>query len=204
MASQPFSKNLLPTGHVWDMHILRMFDEDAGTFTGGGWKLLWHTTESPWYRVDSMENVLDRKNAAPHVVIGGREGLKHPVAVQMIPFNRAGRALQNDPSDGAQTNRANCIQIEVCWYAAQMGQFDHYKALANLAVLIMHRVPIRNGHETRSFSSPKRLSDSEFVKAKGHIGHVHAPDNTHVDPGALNITKLEELITNCPDGGYAL
>jgi hypothetical protein len=79
---------------------------------------------------------------APHVVIGWRKGFKYPVAIQCIPFDRAGRALQH-PS-GPETNRANAIQIEICGRAAESHTWDAnwYKALANLALLIEHRVDI--------------------------------------------------------------
>lgn len=207
----------LPTGHHWDLHILHYRAEDAGTFTGGGHGLLWHTTESPFFRVDSMQDVLDRKRAAPHLLIGGRAGLEHPVVVQMIPFNRAGRALQNDPSDGKQTNRANKIQVEICGYtdhtAAQAAGAlkdwipnwteNRYQALANLAGLTMHRFDISNVAHY-DFSNPKRLGDQQFTDADGHLGHCHAPDNTHTDPTRLREGYLVELIDKLPEAGYAL
>src|SRR4051812_23566771 len=83
-----------------------------------------------------MYNVLKAKRAAPHFVIGGRAGLEHPVVIQMIPLNQAGRALGND-SDGFDTNRADCWQTEICGTAANSGNWPttRYKALANLVRL---------------------------------------------------------------------
>jgi hypothetical protein len=108
-------KRWLETGHHWDIHFERKpAPDNAGAFTGGGWKFLIHITVSPWGAIDSMVNVLNAKRAQPHLVLGGRKGVKHPVCVQMLPFDVAGRALGNDMSDGRQTNRANVIQIEVC------------------------------------------------------------------------------------------
>lgn len=207
----------LPTGHVWSLHILHYRAVDAGSMTGGGYGLLWHTTESPWFRVDSMQDVLNRKRAAPHLLIGGRTGLEHPVVIQMLPFDVAGRALQNDPSDGAQTNRANKIQVETCTYtdhaAAQAGLSlkdwipnwteNRYEALANLAGLVMHRVPIPNKSDY-DFTNPPRLGDKQFVEAEGHLGHCHAPDNTHRDPERLRENYLVDLINKLPEGGYKL
>jgi hypothetical protein len=83
----------LPEGAHWDLNIEHAQLPDAGEFTGGGHKLVWHTTESERESVDAMWRVLRDKNAAPHVVIGWRDGFKYPVAIQCIPFNRAGRAL---------------------------------------------------------------------------------------------------------------
>src|SRR4051812_39156353 len=95
----------LPEGHHWDLHIEHAQLPDAGAFTSGAPKLIWHTTESPWESVDAMWGVLRDKDAAPHIVIGARKGLDHPVAIQCIPFNRAGRALAH-PGGTPETNRA--------------------------------------------------------------------------------------------------
>lgn len=107
------NKLWLPEGAHHDLNIEHDRGQDAGRFTGGGWKLCWHITVSPWMSVDSMVRVLKDKNAAPHLVIGGRPGFRFPVVVQMLPFNRAGRALANTGAPG-ETNRANVIQVEIC------------------------------------------------------------------------------------------
>lgn len=195
----------LPRGHHWDLHIVHVPAENAGPFTGGGKKLLLHTTEAPWDSVDRMDDVLIGKRAAPHVLIGGRPGTQHPVVMQFVPFNRAGRALANDPYDGYQTNRANVIQIEINGYAGQSQDWDMwtYKALANLVELIHHRYkfPLE---APQDFSHPRRMSDSEFVKASGIVGHSMAPDNDHWDPGRFREGRLLNLINNMPSGGYDL
>jgi hypothetical protein len=258
---------LLPKGHHWDLHIEHQLAPDnAGAFTGGGWKFLIHITVSPWGAIDSMVNVLNAKRAQPHLVLGGRKGVQHPVLVQMLPFDVAGRALQNNMSDGYQTNRANVIQIEICaspgrtyrnldalgttpeglgaWpYGTDLftldGYYLHhraeslvaglheqgvpgarvppvelcmreledddpnaesmravaasfqsgvaswgadtYKALGNVFELVRHRVPVPN-REARSFQNTRRFTDAEFVKAAGLCGHMHGPDDDHIDP----------------------
>lgn len=249
----------LPEGHHWDLHIERNHaPNDAGPFTpdSAGWKFLIHITVSPWGAVDSMVNVLNAKRAQPHLVLGGRRGLEHPVLVQLLPFDVAGRSLQNDPSDGRQTNRAKVIQLEICanpgtdfrhlagvderakaraehgtdlfalnssflgaharrnvsgeafnelslclseppddtplWSArrAAIGAFhdgvgswtdETYKALGNVFELVRHRVPIPN-KLARKFTDTRRFTDKEFEEAEGLEGHMHAPDNTHIDP----------------------
>jgi hypothetical protein len=178
----------LPTGPTWDLNIEHKPLEDAGEFTGGGHGLVWHTTESERESVDAMWHVLRAKNAAPHVVIGWREGFRYPVAIQCIPFNRAGRALAH-PS-GPETNRANKIQVEICGRAAESHTWDAnwYKALANLALLIEHRVDIPR-KAPRSFPGT-RYTGTGFVRAQGHIGHCHAPGNDHSDPGRFASARL--------------
>jgi hypothetical protein len=102
----------LPTGAHSDLNVEHAPGRSAGAFTGGGWKLCWHITVSPWVAVDSMVSVLKNKGAEPHLVIGGRPGFKFPVVVQLLPFNQAGRALQHTLPQ--ETNRANTIQVEIC------------------------------------------------------------------------------------------
>lgn len=108
---------LLPAGHHWDLHIEHDFSGgDAGSFAeGAGNRLVPHITVSPWIAVDSMVEVLQAKYAEPHVVIGGRPGVKHPVVIQLVPFNKAGRSLAH-PRGTPETNRAgdHTIQVEIC------------------------------------------------------------------------------------------
>lgn len=195
----------LPEGHHWDLHIEHARLLDAGTFTGGGHKLVLHTTESPWQTVDSMYGVLRDKRAAPHFVIGGREGRDHPVVIQCVPLDRAGRALANDSGDGFQTNRANAIQVEICGYASEAADWPmtRYKALANLVELVDHRfdIPFRSQQD---FSHAERMSDAEWVAVSGLVGHSMAPDNDHIDPGHFREGTLLNLLRDIPDGGYDL
>jgi hypothetical protein len=130
----------IPEGHHYDLHIVRgPRGAGAGAFTGGGWKLLWHTTQSPWDWADDGADYLVRERKEPHFIIGGRKGLDHPVVHQMLPLNEAARALGNDNGDHYQTNRANVIQVEIAAMADEMGNFDHYRALANRSSCIACR-----------------------------------------------------------------
>lgn len=178
----------LPIGAHWDLNIEHGQLPDAGVFTGGGWKLVWHTTESARESVDAMWSVLREKRAAPHFVIGTRKGFRFPVAIQCIPLHRAGRALLH-PS-GPETNRANAIQVEICGRAADSRGWDEnwYKALANLALLIEHRVDIPRC-AVRSFPGSRYTGDG-FVRAAGHVGHCHVPGNDHHDPGQFGRRRL--------------
>lgn len=154
--------------------------ESSGSFTGGGWKWVWHYTVSSWNSVDAMYGVLRDKRAAPHFVIGGRPGTRHPVVIQMLPMNEAGRALVHGP--GGETNRANCIQVEVCATEEIIRGFHdwQYQALANLVKLSGSHVPHRLA---RHFNDTRRFGPQEFVNVSGHCGHLHVPGNDHTDPG---------------------
>lgn len=197
----------LPEDHVWDLHILRHWIGSDLSFTGGGWKCCWHTTESSWWSFDVVDDYFRgaAMGKAPHLLIGGRSGAQHPFVAQYIPFDEAAFALANDYSDRYQTNRANTIQVEICGRAGDMGDFNRYRALANLFVLIDHRQHIENWTHATAGVEPVRWSDSTWVQKQGHVGHNMAPDNNHTDPGVnFRWGTLQNLVNDCPDGGYDL
>jgi hypothetical protein len=173
MGSRPWLKE---GQHTLPLHVDREQLEDAGPFAGGGLKTLWHTTEGG--TLASVVQTLRAKRAGVHFAIDPHTG--H--CVQMIPLDRAGRGLEH--TDGPETNRANCIQIEIVGFAAQTKDFGdrEYRHLAALALAIEH-----HGHKTprrvRNFTHPKKFSGTEFVSYAGHCGHVHVPGNSHYDPG---------------------
>lgn len=58
---------------------------------------------------------------------------------------------------------------------------DTYRAIANVFELVRHRVPVPN-ELARRFVDTRRLTDKQFEEAAGVLGHMHAPDNDHIDP----------------------
>jgi hypothetical protein len=200
--------NLVETGEKFDLKIERSIASDAGDFTGGGWKMVWHTTESEIDSVDAIVKVLHNNGGAPHFVLGKKNG--RWTAVQMIPLNQSAKTLRH-PAGTPETNRANAIQVELCGRAAntQDWSLDHMQAIANLTRLINlerkesgHRmVPWEIG---RSFANDDRFSGAEWREVEGHVGHKHAPYNTHWDPGRFQGALLIQLLKDMPDRGYYL
>lgn len=188
----------LPVGQLesWGLTVLpRVVGNSAGSFTGGGWKTLWHTTEGG--NMASVVQTLKAKDADVHIVFDPKNGR----LTQLLPFDLAGRGLAH-PS-GPQTNRANVIQIEVIGFATVAQAIrsfasprravplfgaDEYRRMAALAVLIEHRLPV--ARHAQSFTRPRRLGGQEFVDFSGHLGHCHAPGNDHTDPGRLDWPRL--------------
>jgi hypothetical protein len=198
----------LPEGHLssWDLHIEHRPLEDGGAISSGGNKFIVHTTESDWDDLEAMYGVLRDKRAAPHLLIGGMNNREHPTVIQMIPFGRAGRALEH-PAGTPPTNGAgNSPQIEICWRAANSQNMSDWmiKALANLFVLVQHRVniPIK---APQDFSNPVRMSAQSWITASGIVGHSMVPNNTHWDPGRFRegtfINYINKVIE---DGPFAL
>lgn len=203
----------LPEGHHYGLHIEHFRGTlGAGPFTGGGWKLCWHITVSPWNSAESMAAYLCENRVEPHFVIGGKAGREHPTVIQLLPLDLAGRSLEHN--GGPETNRANVIQVEICAEPDEQTAKKHgapmvdvianwpderYKALANLAALIQHRIDIPP-RCARAFSNPKRFTGAGYVRVKGHHGHMHVPGNVHFDPTtAFDGAKLCRYIKSAPN-----
>lgn len=185
-------RNWLPEGRHWGLRIEHRRLNDAGPFTGGGHKLIWHTTEGAG--MDAMWRVLRDKDAAPHFLIDPGGG--YAPVYQCIPLNMAARALEH-PAGTPETNRANCIQVEIVDFAKNAKDWGHviYRDLGALAALIDHRFNIRRGY--RPFTVPaKKVTPAGFVRATGHMGHSHVPNNSHWDPGRMNGAELMRAIAD--------
>ena len=199
---------LLPEGVHFDLLIEHSIGGDAGPFTGGGDKMVWHTGELDWRQVDVLVRVLHDKGAEPHFAIGRREGEPRIVVVQMVPLDQAGRTLRHTFTP--ETNRANAIQVEIAGRAAESGEWpvNRYQAFANLTRLVNIALP--DEHEiprrlARRFANMDRFGPGEFVGVEGHCGHQHVPGNDHVDPGEnFRGQLLMDLLETMPDGGYPL
>lgn len=165
------------------------------TFTGGGRKLVWHTTEGS--SIEGAVGAYRASGSAPHFTIYvSKLGVR--TLYQHLPINRAATALAH-PS-GPDTNRANAIQVEIVGFAAESGKWSRatYFYLYWLARWCNKHfaVPMRSAPGV-VWSHPRRLSGQAFFDASGHVGHCHAPGNDHTDPGvgfhAGRVTKFPFL-----------
>lgn len=156
------------------------------TFTGGGRKLTWHTTEGS--SADGAVGAYRASGVCPHFTIGLEHNRR--VLLQHLPLNRAASALKH--SSGPETNRANNWQVEIVGFAAKSAVWDDqlYHYLKLLAQFINRHcdVPMR---ESVNWRKPTRLSGGGFYSYSGHLGHMHAPGNDHTDPGTgFHIGKI--------------
>jgi hypothetical protein len=160
---------------------------DGGSMLDGPGKGLWHSTETdgwPGYATGSF----------PHLTVhveGGRF-----VARQHIPFTRAARALRNE-SGGVQTNRITRCQVEIVDRADLIDMHGLKPpiedGLADLAQWLEAEwgVPrvctVQFLTYPESFGdSPVRLGPAAWERYTGWLGHMHAAENDHGDPGALD------------------
>ncbi len=181
-----------------------------GTYTDRGEpKFLLHTTEGPRgaYTPDPQagdgRRYYGNTGTWPHFTVARRNGVW--LAFQHLPANRSAMSLRN-LSGGVQTNRDYVVQVEIAWKAAEIGDLprDAPDALAVLADVLAwdHRVrgtPLRS--TVRWVAYPKsygsgagqRLTGPAWDAYAGVLGHQHAAENDHGDPGDFPIGELLQL-----------
>lgn len=161
---------------------------DGGSMLGGPGKGLWHTTETatwPGYATGSF----------PHLTVAVGPGEQF-TARQHIPFNRAARALRNE-SGGVQTNRVTRCQVEIVTRADTVDTHGLHPAMEDgLAALAewleaewgvprVCTVEFLTYPESFGADNGVRLSGAAWERYTGWLGHMHAAENDHGDPGAL-------------------
>jgi hypothetical protein len=173
----------------WHPDANKITGNHAGAHTGGGRKIVWHTTEG-----DGAEGAIDAyrdKNSWLHFTLeykNGRERL-----FQHLPLSVGARALEH-PGGTPETNRANAIQVELVGRAEDTPGWSagKYAAIAELARWIEHNfnVPSTCGVKFVPVGTERRLSGPDFVDYGGHCGHqhvAHQDKHHHTDPGELRI-----------------
>lgn len=174
-----------------------------GTYTGGPYKGVLHTTETDWYRPSGANpsGTYDGygHNYFPHatIVLEGGAG----VIYQHIPANRAARALVN-AAGGVQTNNDSAVQCEIVWRAANAPNMP--RALLDAVADWMRWVESVTGVPRRAarFAPPNvnvRMGAAEWDDFAGWCGHQHVPENSHTDPGAIDIAYLLGAAASVPD-----
>jgi hypothetical protein len=172
-------------------HAQRTPGQDAGAFTGGGAKIVHHSTEGS--TLAGAVATLSAKNVFPHFTDTFENGVY--VVHQHIPLNVAARALEH-PAGTGETNRDHCIQIEHVGLAAHMHDIPegYIEGIAALCRFIEAQVGVtrRASFPFRAPGEAHRLDWATFHRYSGHLGHEHVPNQPsgHTDPGRLPIHKI--------------
>lgn len=179
-------------------------EQGAGlSVTAGNPHVVLHTTESPRGSYNAIRNLWRGPNSwgkgLPHFLADGAR------YVQLLPLNVGAYTLENAPG-GADTNRSGpVIQVEICGYAQDDFNDLEIDALAKwLADLVKAGIPLDLAQHPHFFGAnegiilarpdaPQRLSASEYMAFRGFLGHQHAPENAHWDPGRLDADRVERL-----------
>ena len=173
---------------------------DGGAFTGGGHKIVHHTTDG--WKAEHAFAAWQGNNDWAHFVDTYENGSYELYQCLSISVPARSLAVNAGP-----TNRDNTIQIEhVGWSwakdkpstAPQTMLAEHFPDgyLNGMQKLLrwiedQWQVPRKIPHPFPKFDGDNvRLTWSDWHAAKGHVGHCHAPGNNHTDPGRLNVAHL--------------
>lgn len=180
---------------------------DYGSYRSGPPRIVDHTTETPG---------LPGYNggaSAPHVTYLAKERR----FVQHLPFDRSAGAMRN-AAGGVETNADSALQIEIVCYsdhtlaAKVTGSLRsdqltdaNYSDLAALHAglgqtysvpMIAYPQKITDGR-CYGASSPCRMTAGEWDRRQlldgspwGICGHRNVPENTHWDPGSIDLTRI--------------
>jgi len=152
-----------------------------GSFTGGPFKIVHHTTEGA-----SANGAFDafRKNRSdPHFTVSNAKIYQH------IDTGQAARALRH-PTGTPETNRDSAIQIELVGFAGEPKDRTSLFNLARLCRWIEQQHAVARDWPMGSPPPPVKGTDpgnhtrdqAIWDTHSGHYGHCHVPNNTHWDP----------------------
>jgi hypothetical protein len=154
----------------------------VGSFSGGPFKIVHHTTEGSTYAGARAAYAAARSD--PHFTVAGDDIIQH------VDTEAAARSLRNRPG-GVETNRDSAVQIEIVAHAGRPKDVATLQAVARLCRWIEteHGVPQRWPSGRPRFTTNGRdpgghNRNAEIWEAEGgHYGHSQVPENTHWDPG---------------------
>lgn len=183
---------------MWLPDVERVHGNSGGSMDGtGGATLLLHSTEGS--TIEGAIGAYRTHNSWPTLTVDCPDRR----AVEHLPLDVAARALRN-AAGGVQTNREGpvLVQVELVGFAGQPSSIGDADDLDWFGREIVAPIAKATGIPLRStvtwvaypasygLNARQRLSNTAWVSYAGILGHQHAPENTHGDPGALNVGRI--------------
>lgn len=193
---------------MWLRNAEQIIGNSAGTMNGdGSRKLLLHSTEGT--TVESAVAAYEAHNSWPHLTVD----CPRRRIVQHLDLTVAARSLRNTPGGADETNRDGTVlvQIELVGTAVHPTTLGSPEDLAWFAhevvrpVCAQLHIPIATSVTWASYpasygaGAAQRLSVAAWDAYDGILGHMHAPDNTHGDPGSIDIAWVIRAATEEED-----
>lgn len=175
----------------------------GGSMVGGAARAVEHTFESGYglTAVNGMKSLIAANNTV-HLCFNPVTGQY----AQGLPANVAGRGLVNQDG-GVQTNREGsvCIQTEVVAFAANPWVED----LTDAGRAALEKINAwRNSWGIPNLwpagrppgsGGPFPRSTTTWTTKAGYFGHSQVPENSHWDPGRIDIVKFFPSATPPPE-----
>lgn len=161
----------------------------GGSYTGGPFKGLLHTTEGS--SASGAISAFRTNNSWPHFLIDYAGAIW-----QFLDTAVSARALRN-LSGGVQTNRDSVIQLEIVGFAGKPN--EHPVAQMDAVRELMRWIEQIHGVKPKGPGRPfataygqhnLRFTNAEWDNFDGWCGHCHCVEQTHWDPGAINLDSL--------------
>lgn len=183
---------------MWLASAEQLVGNSAGSMNGdGSRKILLHSTEGS--SIGGAVSAYRAHNSWPTLTVDCR--LRR--VVQHLDTDVAARSLRNQ-AGGVETNRDGTVlvQIELVGFAGDPSSIGHAEDLLWLGREVIRPIAERHGVPLASTlpwvaypasygqRAGQRLSPGDWDAYSGILGHQHAPENDHGDPGAIDIATI--------------
>ena len=174
----------------------------SGTYTGGPFKIVHHTTEGS--SAQGAFSAFEANRSDPHFTVDANGIFQH------IDTAQSARALRN-PSGGVETNRDSAVQIEVVGFAHRpkiRATLENVRRLCRW-IEAAHGVPKvwPNGPPKPAVGGQDPGGHNRHAQTwdtkGGHYGHSNVPENTHWDP-AYSAQEVDFLMLDSTEGVESL
>ncbi|MDP8926995.1 MAG: D-Ala-D-Ala carboxypeptidase family metallohydrolase [Actinomycetota bacterium] len=195
------------TGDLWVPGAERVANSRSrgGTYVAGPWRFVFHTAEvEP--SADGFRRMAQRHRNPPHLWAMPSADL----LLQTVPLNRSAFALARPGS--TQTNRRQAIQVEVWGRARDMAtaspatiEWLAERVLAPVARFVpINLENVRPAGTSACYGrrSHCRMTPEEWNAFDGVCGHKDVPDNSHWDPGGLDMAAIARQARAVLGGGF--
>lgn len=182
---------------MWIATAQRVLGNSAGTMNGdGSRKILLHSTEGG--TAEGAIAAYRQHNSWPHLTVD----IPRRRIIQHVPLDEASRSLRN-AAGGVETNRDGTylVQIELVGFAERPHTIATDAGLEWFGREVIAPIHNRTGVPIvstvkwlaypQSYGPSKvRLTTAAWDAYSGVLGHQHAPENSHGDPGAIDIDRI--------------
>lgn len=193
---------------MWLRQAEQVIGNSAGSMNGdGSRKLLLHSTEGS--TIEGAVAAYRANNSWPHLTVD----CPRRRIVQHLNLTVAARSLRNTPGGADQTNRDGdiLVQVEMVGHAGTPTDLGSPEDLTWFGrevvrpVCVGLHIPMRTSVRWVSYpasygtTADQRLSPGAWDAYSGLLGHQHAPDNSHGDPGSIDIAWILRAATEEDD-----
>ena len=161
-------------------------------------KIVLHRTEGG--SIEGAVQAYRGHNSWPHCTV---DPVKRRRA-QHVPLSRPARALRNTSRQGETNRDRRVFQVEIVGWSAQspamttdqldwlgtevIGPLARATGTPLVTTVVFHGPDA--GWTLAVESARQRLDPPAYDSYRGILGHQHVPENTHWDPGALNVGRI--------------